>query len=412
MIPAARFAGRASASTLPAPPNQSKGIAPMPDPSILLIDDDPFALDLMAHYVGEMFALSAVFTLEAGDQASILCRENTIDCVVVDYNMPGQNGLDLAKSLRREFPYMAIILCTGSGDESLVAYALTNGVSDYIPKSKLSAESLGRTIRNAVQSGLQSKIIDTQRKELEDFSYALAHDFKQPLRQIMVFTSLIGAALGDKRDDDMTRNLNFLHRAAKRLDALVDVMSQYTLLNKPPDISEVDLDAVVEDVRSSLENYLRESGGRIVSASGPRVRGHAALVGQVLQNLIVNGLKYNRNDEPIVHISMVNAGGFCEFCVADNGIGIESQFAEQIFGVFKRLHGHDEYPGSGIGLAICQRVVEQYGGRIWLEQSSIGSGSMRAMQLLQADQDRRGTGSAHALTPSRPRHSRCGRPTC
>jgi light-regulated signal transduction histidine kinase (bacteriophytochrome) len=108
---------------------------------------------------------------------------------------------------------------------------------------------------------------------------------------------------------------------------------------------------------------------------------HENRLAQLFQNLIGNAVKYRSKEVPRVHIAADERDGWCVFSVVDNGIGIEEQYAERIFGLFKRLHGRDEYPGSGIGLAICQRVVEQYGGRIWLERSSPGGGSTFCFSL-------------------------------
>jgi signal transduction histidine kinase len=102
---------------------------------------------------------------------------------------------------------------------------------------------------------------------------------------------------------------------------------------------------------------------------------HQSRLAQVFQNLVSNAIKYRGEEAPRIHISADERDGWCVFSVVDNGIGIEPQFADQIFGLFKRLHGRDQYPGSGIGLAICERIVEQYGGRIWLDKSVPGQGS-------------------------------------
>jgi light-regulated signal transduction histidine kinase (bacteriophytochrome) len=107
----------------------------------------------------------------------------------------------------------------------------------------------------------------------------------------------------------------------------------------------------------------------------PVVAMHESRLAQVLQNLVGNALKYRRSEPPRVHISASEKDGWCVLSVTDNGIGIEPQFADSIFGLFKRLHTRDQYPGSGIGLAICQRIVERYGGRIWLEKSAPAEGS-------------------------------------
>jgi light-regulated signal transduction histidine kinase (bacteriophytochrome) len=130
-----------------------------------------------------------------------------------------------------------------------------------------------------------------------------------------------------------------------------------------------------------LRGPITEAAAQVTIAALPIVAIHETRLAQLFQNLISNAIKYRTKEVPRVHVTAVERDGWCVFSVADNGIGIESRFAEQIFGLFKRLHGRDQYPGSGIGLAICQRVVEQYGGRIWLEKSVPGGGSTFSFAL-------------------------------
>jgi light-regulated signal transduction histidine kinase (bacteriophytochrome) len=136
----------------------------------------------------------------------------------------------------------------------------------------------------------------------------------------------------------------------------------------------VDSAAVLQDVLSNLSEAIRQSGGRVTSEGLPEVWMSPAHLHQVLQNLIGNALKYRREDPPEIHVSATLEGVEWRFSVRDNGIGIEPKYREVIFGVFKRLHRDQRYSGTGIGLAICQRVVERYGGRIWVE-STPGQGS-------------------------------------
>jgi light-regulated signal transduction histidine kinase (bacteriophytochrome) len=139
--------------------------------------------------------------------------------------------------------------------------------------------------------------------------------------------------------------------------------------------SIVDSGRVLSEVLGNLRRSILDAGATVTTTHLPLVSIHGSRLAQVFQNLIGNAIKYCRKEPPRVHITAQERDGWCIFSVADNGIGIESQFAEKIFALFKRLHGNDEYPGSGIGLAICQRMVEQYGGRIWLERSVLGGGS-------------------------------------
>jgi signal transduction histidine kinase len=352
----------------------------MPHPSILLIDDDPLALELITLLIQQGLRRAKVIPLSDPRQALTRCRESAIDCAIIDYEMPGENGLAVAKALRREFPYLPIILCTGTGDEALVARALTSGVNDYIPKPKMTPDSLGRAIRNAIRTTTQSRTIDEQRGELEGFAYALAHDFKQPVRQLMVFSALIADAVRSGDTSEIDRHVAFLTGAAGRLDALVDVMSQYTLLNKPPALGDVDLNGVLAGIRASLGHYLAETAGELRVDEGPIVRGNAALVGQVLQNLIVNGLKYNRQPNPIVTVRHRVVKRHCLVVVSDNGIGIEPDYLEEIFKPLVRLHTSAEYAGSGLGLTLARKAVTAQGGTIWCS-SKIGIGSEFSVRL-------------------------------
>jgi light-regulated signal transduction histidine kinase (bacteriophytochrome) len=124
-----------------------------------------------------------------------------------------------------------------------------------------------------------------------------------------------------------------------------------------------------------LGGAIQETGATVIAGDLPAVTMHEARLAQLFQNLIGNALKCRSKEVPYVQVTADQRDGWIVFSVIDNGIGIESQFAEQIFGLFKRLHPRSEFPGSGIGLAICQRVVEQYGGRVWLEKSELGRGS-------------------------------------
>ena len=124
-----------------------------------------------------------------------------------------------------------------------------------------------------------------------------------------------------------------------------------------------------------LKSSLESAGAQVNVADLPQVSIHEGRLAQVFLNLISNAIKYRRSEPPRIEISAVKQDGWSVFSVKDNGIGIEPEYAEQIFGLFKRLHARNEYPGSGIGLAICQRVVEQYGGRIWVAESTLGEGS-------------------------------------
>ncbi len=213
--------------------------------------------------------------------------------------------------------------------------------------------------------------------DLEVFAYSASHDLHEPLRTISISAQIIERGWGHRLQGEDAIFLRNILAASDRMHALLDDLLTYTKATKYEEGAAPSVDAgrVLQDVLKSLRGPIQEAGATVTAGDLPVVAIHESRLAQLLQNLISNAIKYRSREVPRVHIAADQRDGWCIFSVVDNGIGIEPQFAEQIFGLFKRLHGRDEYPGSGIGLAICQRVVEQYGGRIWLEQSAPGRGS-------------------------------------
>jgi PAS domain S-box-containing protein len=212
-------------------------------------------------------------------------------------------------------------------------------------------------------------------RALEAFAYSASHDLKEPLRTIAISAQLIERS-GAVRGED-AKYLSGIFNAAKRMDILIRDVLAYTQITKkeagPAPV--VDSARVLAAVLQSLHGFTEEADAIVTSGSLPTVAMHENQLARLFQNLIDNAIKYRGKEAPRVHITAQERDGWCVFSVADNGIGIEPQYAERIFELFKRLHTRDQYPGSGLGLAICQRVVEQVGGRIWLEQSTPGRGS-------------------------------------
>jgi PAS domain S-box-containing protein len=214
-------------------------------------------------------------------------------------------------------------------------------------------------------------------QDLETFAYSASHDLNEPLRTIAISAELLERTCGDRLDSDSAKFLAGILQGARRMQKLVQDLLAYTKATKygegvPP---EVDAGRVLAAVLENLKGQLEEAGAVVTQTALPVVAMHESRLAQVLQNLVANALKYRGTEPPRVHISASEQDGWCVLSVVDNGIGIEPQFADSIFGLFKRLHTRDEYPGSGIGLAICQRIVERYGGRIWLEKSAPAEGS-------------------------------------
>jgi PAS domain S-box-containing protein len=214
-------------------------------------------------------------------------------------------------------------------------------------------------------------------RDLEVFAYSASHDLQEPLRTIAISAEIIERNSKRLLPAEDATFLTSIRTGAKRMSALIQDLLAYTRATKseegpPPSVdSGRVLAGVLQDLRAAIE----EAGATVTAGEMPVLAIHPTRLAHVFQNLISNAIKYCSKEAPRVQVAGSERDGWCVFSVMDNGIGIEPQFAEQIFGLFKRLHGREEYPGSGIGLAICQRIVEQYGGRIWLEQSEPGRGS-------------------------------------
>jgi PAS domain S-box-containing protein len=212
--------------------------------------------------------------------------------------------------------------------------------------------------------------------DLEQFAYSASHDLQEPLRGVKIYSELLGKRYASRLDGQALEFLNFLRGSASRMELLVRDLLAYTQVTRleVPD-RDADANEAFRETLANLVGSIVESGARVSSDPLPAVRMHEMHLRQLFQNLIGNAIKYRSPERPPeVHVSVERRDGNWRFFVSDNGIGIEPQYKERIFGLFKRLHSGDEYTGTGIGLAICQRIVERYHGRIWVE-SEPGQGS-------------------------------------
>jgi signal transduction histidine kinase len=212
--------------------------------------------------------------------------------------------------------------------------------------------------------------------DLEQFAYSASHDLQEPLRQVAIYSQLLQRRYAGSLDGKAAEYLGYCVEGAQRMESLIRDLLAYSQAARTSDspTERVDLNEVVEAAKKNLETTIRETGAVIASTPLPSIRADRVPISHVMQNLLSNALKYRSAAPPLVEISAEPGEGFWRLAIRDNGIGIPQRFHEQIFGIFKRLHDRNEYPGTGVGLAICQKVIERYGGRIWVE-SEEGSGS-------------------------------------
>ncbi len=218
--------------------------------------------------------------------------------------------------------------------------------------------------------------LERSNEELQRFAYVASHDLQEPLRSIVSFSQLLARRYRGQLDADADDYIQFIVEGGNRMQALIqDLLTVSRVTTQAAPIVETDAGTVVASVVCDLAGAIANTTATITVGPMPHVMADAAQLEQVFTNLVGNALKYRRPDVlPEVRISARQAGAFWRFAVADNGIGIEAEYFDQIFEMFRRLHTHDEYEGTGIGLAVVRKIVERHGGTIRVE-STPGEGS-------------------------------------
>jgi signal transduction histidine kinase len=211
--------------------------------------------------------------------------------------------------------------------------------------------------------------------ELDQFASVVSHDLQEPLRMITAYVHLLQAQYGAKLDKDANEFIGYAVDGAKRMQGLINDLLTYSRVGtRGKEFTETDCNEVLARTLLNLKPAIDESGARITHDELPLVLGDEFQLGQLLQNLIGNAIKYRGQGPVQIHVGCARVGEMWRFAVQDNGIGIDPEYAERVFVIFQRLHTRQEYPGTGIGLAVCKKIVERHGGRIWVE-SAEGKGS-------------------------------------
>jgi PAS domain S-box-containing protein len=228
-----------------------------------------------------------------------------------------------------------------------------------------------------IEAQLRTTVVDLERsnRELEQFASVASHDLQEPLRMVSSYTQLLEAEFGHTLDGDAREYMTYAVDGAKRMHRLINALLDYSRVGTRGTRPEpVDANAVMRAVRANLSVAIADANATVVCEPLPTVLADATQLAQLLQNLIANALKFRGSEPPHVCIRACDRPDEWVFSVRDNGIGIEPQYFEKIFVIFQRLHAAADYPGTGIGLAVCKRIAERHGGRIWVE-SEYGSGA-------------------------------------
>jgi len=267
----------------------------------------------------------------------------------------------------------------------LLLFYVISSIAYLQKKAEGMASEMTLEIREAHEQ-LEQKILESEHlvhalrntnDELSQFAFVASHDLREPLRKVKTFGGMLRAEVKDGLSERGDHFLNFMESAVIRMESLLSSLLAYSrVYSKEKTVEEVDLNALFKDVCADLELQIKDVDGKVEVDSLPTLEGDPAQLRQLFQNLISNSLNYHRHDvPPLIRIVNCSTPKERSIAVKDNGIGFEKVYAEKIFEVFQRLHGRDEYPGTGIGLAICRKIAERHSGRIFAE-SVLGQGSV------------------------------------
>jgi signal transduction histidine kinase len=347
---------------------------------VLLVEDNPSDVELV------LFALRrggfdvSDDVVQTVEEFASRVQAVAYDVILADYNLPQWRGTEALDILRRENLDVPLIVVTGYLGEEKAVECIKQGATDCVLKDHLARLPL------AVARALEEKRLRQQRlrsgeelarsnEELEQFAYVASHDLQEPLRMIANYTQLLAERYHGQLDEQADKYIGYAVDGAVRMQALIhDLLKLSQLGKREIEPRPADCRAVVAQAVMNLQAAIQESGAAVSWNGLPVVMADPAQLTQVFQNLIANAIKFHGVEPPVIQIDAERRDYEWVLSVSDNGIGIPVESWKDIFVIFRRLHTRSEYSGNGIGLAICKKIVERYGGKLWIEAQA-GHGS-------------------------------------
>jgi signal transduction histidine kinase len=407
-------------------------------PKILLVDDredNLFSMETILEKDNYQ-----IIKADSGKQAlKILLKEVDFALILMDVKMPNLNGFETAALIyeREKLKHIPIIFVTAfnEGEENLFKGYRTGAV-DYIYKPvdpellrakvavftdlyqknhKLIAQeqklkAINKSLENEIKErkASEDKVkelnrqmlenivrLESANKDLDRFAFMASHDLQEPLRKIRLFSDMLHAKYKGILDSDANVHISRIQKSVERMQSLIkDILTFSRISNEKESFEKTDLNTLVQEVLNDLESNLQEKKAQVNLGSLPSIEANPGLIRPLFSNLLGNALKYSRKDvNPVINIRseinmMANGNGvkknqpnrYCKIYIEDNGIGFEQEYAEQIFDMFKRLHVSNEFEGTGIGLALCKKIVEKHHGFI-SARSKVNHGSTFIVSL-------------------------------
>jgi signal transduction histidine kinase len=368
--------------------------------NILLIEDNPSDAELEIAELRRGGFDVASDTAQTREEVTHLLDKNSYDLVLADYNLPHFRGMEAVDIIREKNLSTPLILVTGALNSVTAVECLKQGATDYVLKDNLTRlslcirraleETLLKQERARAQAELAKKVEELARSnnELEQFAYVSSHDLQEPLRMVAAYTQLLADRYRGRLDENADKYIGYAVEGALRMQALINDLLAFSRVGRNGgELKPTDCNAAVEEAVRNLAAAIRESGVIVTRGRLPFVDGNHVHLVHLFQNLIGNAIKFRKGTPPTVKISAEREADRWQISIEDNGIGIAPEHREQIFVIFQRLHTREQYSGNGVGLAICKKIVERHGGRIWVDSGSEG-GSIFRLTLAAATADR------------------------
>jgi len=354
---------------------------------VLHVEDNKLDADLVAQALRKGGFSASVVVVQEEKAFERELRTHRPDVVIADYNLPQWKGMEALEVLRRAGLDIPLILVSGALGDITAVECIKRGATDYVLKDGLARlpEAIRRALqercllrlRRQAEEGLARKVEELARSnaDLEQFAYVASHDLQEPLRMVATYTQLLAERYRGRLDANADKFIGYVSEGALRMQGLIQDLLAFSRVGRNcAACGRVDCGATMAELLLTLGPAIAESGAVVTHGALPVVWANRSHITQLFQNLIGNAIKFRGKETPAITVQAEKMDGQWLFSVSDNGIGIAREQAENIFVVFQRLHTRAEYAGNGIGLAICKKIVEHCGGKIWVEpQAAQGS---------------------------------------
>lgn len=340
---------------------------------VLLVEDNAGDSELILHAVKNAGLAVEHDVVQTAEDFEAHIRKNSYDTILADYRLPGWNGMETVAILQRQRLDIPVVLVSGALGEQNAVECIKQGAADYVLKDHLTR--LPTSVRRVIE---EKRLRDEHRRtqeeltrsnrDLEQFAYVASHDLQEPLRMVAMYTQLLAERYQGQLDASADKYIHYAVDGALRMQALVQDLLAFSRVGRTgTDFQEIESLEVLEIALKNLQGAIQEGAAKISRGDLPVIVADRTQMIQLFQNLIGNAIKFHGTDPPQIRITAEKQETSWRFSVQDNGIGIAAKHVEEVFGIFRRLHTRAEYPGNGIGLAICKKIVEQHGGTIWVD---------------------------------------------